>query len=234
MIETKTVELAKAKEINAHGKEYLADARAQLSADNEFLSNLNLKCDNADKEYADRTKVRNEELVAVGETIGILNSDDAKDQFNKAGFGTFLQISSQSSKRDEVAKFLSKAGKDLHKPALITMSMGMKLHGFEEVIANIDKMKAALKAEQAEEVKQKDYCVAEFNENEKNVAEKSPLKTDLETEIADDTTFIEESTEAISVLEEQIAETKKEMMKASQLREVANKEFQITIQDQRT
>merc|ERR1719160_1460544 len=94
-------------------------------------------------------------------------------------------------------------------------------------------MKAALKAEQAEEVKQKDYCVAEFNENEKNVAEKSTLKTDLETKIADDTTFIEESTEAISVLEEQIAETKKEMMKASQLREVANKEFQITIQDQR-
>merc|ERR1719316_1341127 len=90
-------------------------------------------------------------------------------------------------------------------------------------------MKAALKAEQAEEVKQKDYCVAEFNENEKNVAEKSTLKTDLETKIADDTTFIEESTEAISVLEEQIAETKKEMMKASQLREVANKEFQITI-----
>merc|ERR1719159_235514 len=50
LIETKTVELAKAKEINAHGKEDLADTREQLSADNEFLSNLNLKCDNAEKE----------------------------------------------------------------------------------------------------------------------------------------------------------------------------------------
>merc|ERR1719169_339501 len=78
LIETKTVELAKAKEINAHGKEDLADARAQLSADNEFLSNLNLKCDNADKEYADRTKVRNQELLAVDETIAILNDDDAR------------------------------------------------------------------------------------------------------------------------------------------------------------
>merc|ERR1719235_2472127 len=79
LIATKTVEMADAKEINAHGKEDLADTRAQLSADNEFLSNLNLKCDNADKEYNDRVKVRNEELVAVAETIAILNDDDAKD-----------------------------------------------------------------------------------------------------------------------------------------------------------
>merc|ERR1719161_2778243 len=233
LVETKTVEKAKAKEINAHGKEDLADTRAQLSADNEFLSNLNLKCDNAEKEYADRVKVRNEELTAVSETIAILNDDDAKDQFNKSGFGTFLQISSRSSKRDQAANFLSKAGKDLHKPALITLSMGMKLHGFEEVIAKMDEMKAALKAEQAEEVKQKDYCVAEFNENEKNVAEKSTLKTDLETRIADDTTEIETLTEDISVLMEEIAETKKEMLKASQVREGANKEFQVTITDQR-
>jgi len=233
LIETKTVELAAAKEINAHGKEDLADARATLSADNEFLSNLALKCDNAEKEYNDRVKVRNEELTAVAETISILNDDDAKDQFNKAGFGVFIQVSSKSAKREQAAQFLSKAGKQLHKPALITLSMGMRLHGFEEVIAQIDSMKKALKEEQAEEVKQKDYCVAEFNENEKNVAEKMTLKTDLETKIADDTTLIEELTEAIAALEAEIAETKKEMMKASQLREGENKEFQITISDQR-
>merc|ERR1719359_1394392 len=45
--------------------------------------------------------------------------------------------------------------------------------------------------------------------------------------------MIEELTDAISALEEQIAETKTEMMKASQLREAANKEFQVTVQDQR-
>merc|ERR1719191_2037490 len=108
LIATKTVEMADAKQINAHGKEDLADTRAQLSADNEFLSNLNLKCDNADKEYNDRVKVRNEELVAVAETIAILNDDDAKDQFNKAGLGVFLQVSSESSNADRAAKILSK------------------------------------------------------------------------------------------------------------------------------
>merc|ERR1719299_379187 len=45
--------------------------------------------------------------------------------------------------------------------------------------------------------------------------------------------MIEELTEAIDVLKEQIAETNKEMTKASGLRETANHEFQITISDQR-
>merc|ERR1719316_2471958 len=94
-------------------------------------------------------------------------------------------------------------------------------------------MKKALKEEQAEEVKQKDYCVAEFNENEKNVAEKMTLKTDLETKIADLATEMGELSEAIAALEAQIAETEKEMMKASQLREKQNHEFQVTITDQR-
>merc|ERR1719387_1209844 len=137
------------------------------------------------------------------------------------------------SQRKLAAKALQKAAKELHRPALITLSMGMRLHGFDEVIANIDKMRAALKEEQAEEVKQKDYCVSEFNQNEKQTAEKMSLKEDLETKIADDTTMIEKLTEEISVLKAEIAESKKEMMKASQLREGENHEFQVTITDQR-
>merc|ERR1719271_1666997 len=94
-------------------------------------------------------------------------------------------------------------------------------------------MKVALKEEQAEEVKQKDYRVTEFNQNEKQTAEKMSLKEDLETKINDDTTMIEKLTEEISVLKAEIADSKKEMMKASQLREGANHEFQVTITDQR-
>merc|ERR1719387_1644108 len=137
------------------------------------------------------------------------------------------------SQRKLAAKALQKAAKELHKPALITLAMKMVAGGFDEVIKNIDTMRKALKEEQAEEVKQKDYCVAEFNTNEKNTAEKMSLKSDLETKIADDTTLIEKLTEEIDVLNKEIAETQKEMMKASQLREGENHEYQVTITDQR-
>merc|ERR1719387_2241073 len=137
------------------------------------------------------------------------------------------------SQRKLAAKALQKAAKELHRPRLGALSVHMVAGGFDEVIKNIDTMRKALKEEQAEEVKQKDYCVSEFNSNEKNTAEKMSLKEDLETKIADDTTLIEKLTEEIDVLNKEIAETQKEMMKASQLREGENHEYQVTITDQR-
>jgi len=236
LIETKTVELAEAKEKGASSKEDLEDTRVQLSADNKFLSDVRLKCQDADKQYQDRVKVRNEELKAVAETIVILTEDEAKDQFNKSGFGTFLQLSMRTvrkSKRDAAMKLLQKASKEFKNPRLATIAMDMRLSGFEKVKEAIDKMTAALKEEQAEEVKQKDYCTAELMENDKQVAQKSDLKTDLETSISDLTTKIDDLKDAISSLTGEVASNKKEMMKASQIREAQNKEFQTCVSDQR-
>merc|ERR1719420_407235 len=236
LIETKTVEMADAKEKNAQSKEDLEDTRKQLSADNKFLSDVRLKCDGADKQYQDRVKVRNEELKAVAETIVILTDDESKDQFNKSGFGTFLQLSMRTvrkSARDLAMKKLLKASKDLKNPALATLAMEMRLSGFEKVKESIDKMTVALKAEQAEEVKQKDYCNSELMENEKQVAAKSDLKTDLETTISDLSTKIEDLKDTIAALTGEVESNKKEMMRASQIREAENKEFQTCVQDQR-
>jgi hypothetical protein len=236
MIETKTVEMADAKEKNAQSKEDLEDTRKQLSADNKFLSDVRLKCQDADKQYADRVKVRNEELTAVAETIVILTDDESKDQFNKSGMGTFLQLSmrtARKSSRDLAAKMLQKASKEFKNPRLATIAMEMRLSGFEKVKESIDKMTVALKAEQAEEVKQKDYCDAELMENEKNVAEKMDLKGDLESQIADLSTTIDSLKDAIDGLTAEVASNKKEMMRASQIREAENKEFQTCVSDQR-
>jgi len=234
LIETKKVELADSKEKGAQSKEDLEDTRVQLSADNKFLSDVKLKCDDADKQYQDRVKVRNEELKAVGETIVILTDDDSKDQFNKSGMGTFLQLSMRTvrkSARDRAMKRLLAASKQ--NPRLATIAMEMRLSGFEKVKESIDKMTVALKAEQAEEVKQKDYCTAELMENDKNVAAKSDLKTDLETTISDLSTKIEDLKDTIAALTGEVESNKKEMMRASQIREAENKEFQTCVQDQR-
>merc|ERR1719160_763663 len=59
------------------------------------------------------------------------------------------------------------------------------------------------------------------------------LKSDLEAKINDLATMIEDLTEAISVLKDEVAATDKEMLQASQLREKENSEFQVTIADQR-
>merc|ERR1719217_1286459 len=59
------------------------------------------------------------------------------------------------------------------------------------------------------------------------------LKSDLESQIADLSTSIDDLKDAIVGLEGEVASNKKEMLRASQIREAENKEFQSCVTDQR-
>lgn len=236
LIMVKKVEMADAKEKNAKGKVDLEDTNDSKKADTEFLQNMRLKCDNAQHEYDQRTKTRNEELKAVSETIGIVTSDDAKDLFAKSM--SFVQISLSSKSRrskskDRAAVVIRRMAEKHRDPRMMAISMSMRLDAFAKVKENIDKTVAALKAEQSEERKQKDDCVMSLQENEKNIAEKSELSDDLTHTIADLGTTIGELSEAIEALKGQIADTQTEMKRASQNREKENHEFQTTVTEQR-
>merc|ERR1719160_1529092 len=79
----KTSELAQATQDDAQAKQDLEDTQAALSADQKFLIELKKNCKIADEEYAARSKIRGDELVALGEVLKILTSDDARDLFGK-------------------------------------------------------------------------------------------------------------------------------------------------------
>merc|ERR1719298_189907 len=112
---TKTQELAKAKETAANDKEDLDDTQATLAADTEFLAKLKEQCATIDKQWEERSKMRADEIAAVGETINILTDDDARDQFNDAG--TFMQLRAKSRResreRELAASHLASEGSRL-------------------------------------------------------------------------------------------------------------------------
>merc|ERR1719161_3171714 len=64
-------------------KEDLELTRNQRTEDVEFLRNLKLTCQDLDRQWADQSKVRSEEMKAVTETIAIVTSDDAKELMGK-------------------------------------------------------------------------------------------------------------------------------------------------------
>merc|ERR1719440_1141267 len=64
-IDTKTGELADTDEKNAQSKKALAETRATLAADTEFLGKLKEQCALFDQEYEERTKTRQMETTAV-------------------------------------------------------------------------------------------------------------------------------------------------------------------------
>jgi len=119
------------------------------------------------------------------------------------------------------------------KAQLSTLVVSVQLDAFTKVKEAMDKMIAELKAQQEEEVKLKEFCTTEFNQNEQNTYTKTEEKEDLERKIAQLTSLIDQLTKEMAEAADQIANSKKEIKKASEAREKENAEYQQTISDQR-
>merc|ERR1712232_150031 len=83
------------------------------------------------------------------------------------------------------------------------------------------------------EIKHKDFCVEEFNTNELQTEKKERAKLDLTAKIEDLEMTIKQLTEAIDKLKAEISEMQVQMKRAGEDREKENKEFQMTVADQR-
>jgi chromosome segregation ATPase len=97
----------------------------------------------------------------------------------------------------------------------------------------MDKMVADLKKEQEDEVKFQAYCTKEMDANEKATYENTEQKEDTEASIAKLTRLIKKLGEEIAAAKAEIAETETAILKASQVREGENAEFQTVVADQR-
>merc|ERR1719428_2810302 len=64
-------------------KEDLDDTTKSLMEDTAFLKDLETSCKTKEDEWATRQKIRAEELLAIAETIKLLNDDDALELFKK-------------------------------------------------------------------------------------------------------------------------------------------------------
>merc|ERR1719183_910871 len=113
------------------------------------------------------------------------------------------------------------------------LAMAAQLDAFTKVKAAIDKMVQELAAESKAEVTQKDFCVEKLNENELLTEKQVRKKSDTESKIAGLETTISELTDSLAVLKKEIEEMNLQIKRAGEDRELANKDFQGTVADQR-
>jgi len=207
----------------------------KLLADGKtFLAKLRKMCAEADAEYEARMKGRLAEIAACEDAIKILNSDEAFANFDKT---TFIQIAAEGQEamkaRMKVVSVLREVASHSTNPRIALLMTSAQLDAFEKVKAEIDKMVAELTKQQAEEVEQRDWCVSEMNENERDTAAEYDKKAKLEATIADLKKEIKSLGESIEQAHADIAETQVEMGKRSDNREAENADYQQTISDQR-
>jgi len=234
-IEAKTGELADTDEKNAQSKVDVEDTKASLSADEQFLMILKEKCQMTDKEWEERQKTRQLEMEAVSKALAVLAGDDAHDLFTKTFNPALLQRESTelSQRRAAASRVLSAVASKVHSPRLATLAYQVKLDAFARVKKAIDDMISQLLKEKEAEIKHKDFCVDEFNTNQLQTENKEREKQDLIAKIEDLEMTIKALTEAIDGLKAEIAEMQVQLKRAGEDRESQNKDFQMTVSDQR-
>merc|ERR1719463_901939 len=196
---------------------------------------LKEKCSMTDSEWEERQKTRQLEMEAVSKALAVLSSDDAHDLFTKTFNPSFIQSasSSNSARRTQASKLLRSIAKKVGNPRLATLAEAVQLDAFTRVKKAIDDMVAQLLKEKEDEIKHKDFCTDEFNTNELQTEKKTRSKTDLIAKIEDLEMTIKQLSEAIEALQGEISELQVQLKRAGEDREKQNKEFQMTIADQR-
>jgi len=236
MEERKEDQLATTNNDLANAKEELKKTEDTLSADQKFLLTLETTCKDADANFEARKASRLDEIKAVAETIGILTSDEAKDNF-KATY-SFVQKSTdrqqkKAAYKQQAAAILRRAAAKSRMPELAVLATQVELDAFTKVKKAIDGMIAMLEQQQKDEVAKTDYCKAEIQSNEMDTAKAQSLEESQEAKIAKLEESIKQIESDIAAAKAEIASLQLELQKATEDRVAESKEFQKTIAEQR-
>merc|ERR1719161_321688 len=198
----------------------IEDTTKELDDLQSFLANLASQCATKKKEWAERCKVRAEEVAAISEAIKILNDDDALDLFKKTlslesvaasvstrKFGLLQQRTSASvvsRVRNMVSAMTRKGAPHKAQLELLELSLKAKKVDFSKVLAMIDGMEKVLKEEQADDDSTKAFC-------DKDLEKSAEEKKDTEEAIAASEAFIEETTAESAATVDEIKSLQKEI-----------------------
>merc|ERR1719162_328204 len=166
-IEQKMVRLGDLQVSIVEMKEDLDDTGKSLLEDKKFLADMDKNCKAKVGEHDVNTKLRSQELVALADTVKVLNDDDALDLFKKTlpGASSFMQLEVTHAEQRRNALAAIKAGVRQGRPELnfIALALEGKKVNFDKVITMIDEMASVLKAEQADDDNKKEYCEMQFD-----------------------------------------------------------------------
>jgi len=204
------------------------DTAEALVEDKKFLADLEKNCAKKEGEWETIVKTRNEELLALADTIKILNDDDALELFKKTLPGasaSLLQVSvSEAAVRASALKAIKRAPHSVHLDFIALAIQGKKI-GFEKVIKMIDEMVVTLKTEQADDDAKKEYCAKEFDLADDKKKELERSISDLEKAIADGKEGIATTQDEIKALEASIKALDKSVAEATEQRKEENEDF---------
>jgi len=176
--------------------------------------------------------MQGEELLALADTIKILNDDDALELFKKTlpGSASLLQVKVTAKAQAQAALAALKHARTGSDPRVDFIEIAMKggKVGFEKIIKLIDELVATLKKEQEEDDTKKEWCEAELDKTEDTKKVLQNKVSDLETSIDDASESIGNLKAEIEALDDGIRALDKEVGVATENRKEEHDEFEAT------
>merc|ERR1719440_1462606 len=208
-------------------KNDLGDTAEALLEDKKFLADLEKNCATKEAEWDVIVKTRNEDLLALADTIKVLNDDDALELFKKTlpGSASLVQLKvSSAAVRARALEVIRSHPRSVHLDFIALAVQGKKI-GFEKVIGMIDEMVVTLKTEQQDDDHKKEYCAKQFDlsDDKKKGLERSV--SDHETAIADAKDGIATAESEIAALGASIKALDKAVADATEQRKEENEDF---------
>jgi len=208
-------------------KEDLDDTQKSMIEDKKFLAELEKSCATKQQEWDARCKLRTEELLALADTIKMLNDDDALELFKKTlpGASAFLQL--QVSEKEVRAQALSalKTGAPDYRVDLISLAIKGKKVSMTKVIKMIDDMVALLGKEQTDDDDKKEMCEKELDKAEDDLKVTETAISDLEKELEDTKEEVATLTDEIAALQQGIKDLDKQVEEATVNRKEENEDY---------
>mmetsp|Transcript_2453 Transcript_2453/g.5629 ORF Transcript_2453/g.5629 Transcript_2453/m.5629 type:complete len:698 (-) Transcript_2453:51-2144(-) len=234
-IVAKTQEKSDAETTLEASKQDIKATTKAIAADVKFQAAVENRCTTSDDKFNERMHSRMQEMTAVSKTIQVLRSEESRDLFGKTV--SFLQQAAQSKRAEraasKVSAFLMEQGRRLDVQKLVTMGLQSRIDSFTKVKAAIEEMITALQKEQEDEIKHKEMCVDDLNQNKLNIEEKEGVKSRAEDKVNALKKKVSDCEAQIDSLNGEIAEMQKQVQLASQSRQKENVKFQTEADDQR-
>merc|ERR1712164_187311 len=213
------------------------ETQAQLKADEKFFEETKSACKAKADDWAERSRLRTEELAGINKAIEILTSDEAQATFGRAT--SMLLQSSQTHKNGSPAKAkaynalktVAKKHHSLRMAAMAAMVQTATEGHFDVVIGEVDKLIAELRAEEQDDIDLRDYCQDAENKVENEIEDLQHKATNIQGLIDRLEAKKKEIQADIKQTESDIAATEDAMAEALSTRNSENEDFKAALKD---
>merc|ERR1719263_120092 len=160
----------KTKEL-ADSKQQRQQTEEQLAADEKFFADTKAACANKADEWAERTRLRTEELAGIANALKTLDSPEARATFESSATTMFLQFNSRSVKLSQTVNKLKSMASKAHSLRLASLAVTVQQKAasstgrdaFAEILGEIEKMISNLRREEQDDLDHRDFCEQSAN-----------------------------------------------------------------------